>query len=496
MKRTQFLWLAPVMGLLVMGGCSTTPKQTTDVDTAAAPAPAPAAATASTRGGGLVNLAKKAPGMVSVGDEFSYEMVATATTDVADTTIVDTVPKGATYVSSEPAAAQDGDKLTWKLGDLNQGESKSILVRLKADKQGELKYCATVSAAPRVCVTTMVGKAQLALRKTGPEMAQLGGTVNYTISVENTGNTMAKGVRVTDPVPEGFSAADGQKEISFEVGNLEPGRSKSLQVALRAEKRGKFVNKAFAASSNAGKAEGQATTTIVQGGVKITKSTKDKDLFMNRAATYEIVVANTGDIDLTGVKVTDNAAPETVIATAEGATVAGTTAIWNVGNLAAGQKKNFTVKVLSKVPGRFTDTATVTTDQGLKDSAQDYSEWKGVTGVLLEVVDDPDPIQVGETAKFTIRVTNQGSAVDISDLKIVSTLPDELELVPNTVSESGAVDGKTITWPAISRVAPKASVARTYIVKGVKAGDARSKVSITTSMRKEPIVNFESTTVY
>ena len=53
-----------------------------------------------------------------------------------------------------------------------------------------------------------------------------------------------------------------------------------------------------------------------------------------------------------------------------------------------------------------------------------------------------------------------------------------------------------ITWPAVPRVAPKAFVVRTYVAKAVKAGDARSKVAITTSMRKEPIDKFESTTVY
>jgi hypothetical protein len=37
---------------------------------------------------------------------------------------------------------------------------------------------------------------------------------------------------------------------------------------------------------------------------------------------------------------------------------------------------------------------------------------------------------------------------------------------------------------------------RTYVAKGVKAGDARTKIAVTTSMRKEPIEQFESTTVY
>ena len=78
----------------------------------------------------------------------------------------------------------------------------------------------------------------------------------------------------------------------------------------------------------------------------------------------------------------------------------------------------------------------------------------------------------------------------------MATLPDELDVVPDTTSDGGVVRGKTITWPVVSSVAPKAAVTRTYTVKALKTGDARSKVSITTSLRKEPIEKFESTTVY
>ena len=464
-----------------------------------APAPAPAPAPRPVVGEScnyLVNLNKKAPSMVAVGDTFSYDLQVMATCDVADVTVVDTLPAGASYVSSEPAGVQDAGKLTWKFATMARGETKAIRVTVKADKEGELVNCATVSAIPRVCVSTMVGKAQLAIRKTGPETAQLGQNVTYTVTVQNTGNTTAKNVVVTDPVPEGFSSATGQRELSFNVGDLAAGASKTMQVTLRADKRGKICNKAFAASSNAGKVDAEACTTIVQPGLKIEKKTDNAELLINRTAAYDIVVSNTGDVDLTGVVVTDTAAPETVIAAADGATVSGSSATWNVGTLRAGEKKNLTVKILSKVPGRFCDTASVTCAQGLKDSAQACTLWKGVTGVLLEMVDDPDPIQVGETSRYTIRVTNQGSTMDITDLNIVTTLPAELDVVPGTVSDGGVVNGKTITWPAVPRVAPKAFVVRTYTAKAVKAGDARSKVAITTSMRKEPIDKFESTTVY
>ena len=129
----------------------------------------------------------------------------------------------------------------------------------------------------------------------------------------------------------------------------------------------------MAVTGRGGKVQAETTTTIVLSGVKIEKATKDRDLFVNRAASYEIVVSNTGDTDLTDVVVTETAAPETVIAAAEGATVSGSTATWRVGDLKSGEKKSFAVKVLSKTPGRFSATASVTTAQGLKGSAQDYS---------------------------------------------------------------------------------------------------------------------------
>src|SRR5262249_43948561 len=114
MKTTQFFWLAPVAGLLVLTACNTTSDHST-------PPPAPphtesAPATAAQGGSYLVGLTKQAPPMVAMGDTFTYDIVVTAQQDVADVLVADTVPSGASYVGSEPAAAHEGDRLTWKLG--------------------------------------------------------------------------------------------------------------------------------------------------------------------------------------------------------------------------------------------------------------------------------------------------------------------------------------------------------------------------------------------
>lgn len=108
--------------------------------------------------------------------------------------VTDRIPPGATHVRSEPAAEVQGDQLVWNLGDMQPGESRPIKVWLRADKEGRLASCATVTAEPRVCTETLVGKPVLAIAKSGPEMAQLGADVTFNVVVSNKGTAVAQQV--------------------------------------------------------------------------------------------------------------------------------------------------------------------------------------------------------------------------------------------------------------------------------------------------------------
>ena len=106
----------------------------------------------------LVTLRKSAPAQVVLGQEYPLTYTVTARTNVGEVTLTDRVPKGATFVKSEPATTPAGDILQWKIGSLADAQSATVTAWFRPTAEGELASCATVSAIPLVCVSTMVGK--------------------------------------------------------------------------------------------------------------------------------------------------------------------------------------------------------------------------------------------------------------------------------------------------------------------------------------------------
>jgi len=431
------------------------------------------------------------PAEASIGQEFMYEIDLAAAECVGNVVVTDMVPAGATYVRSEPPAQVNGNQLIWRFPSMDAGATQVIKVWVKADKEGTLVSCATVTADPRMCASIFVGKPALAIEKTGPETALVGTDIMYNVTVKNTGTMVVKDVELTDAVPDGLSHSSGKNMLSFTIGDLGPGQSKSVPVTLKALKAGRFCNVATATSSNAGKVSDDACTKVIQALLKVAKS-GTKEQFTGRKADYAIVVSNAGDADLANVVVTDSAPAETTILTAEGASVSGNTATWTIPMLKAGENKSFKIELTARAAGTFCNRVTAASG-ALKESAEACTVWKGQAALLIEVVDDPDPIGIGVPTTITIRVTNQGTADD-NNVLLLAEFEDELD--PVSATNGGTVSGKKVTWAPYPRLAAKQSFEYKVVAKGVALGDHRLKVLLTSDLLKRPVTEEESTHVY
>jgi uncharacterized repeat protein (TIGR01451 family) len=165
---------------------------------------------------------------------------------------------------------------------------------------------------------------------------------------------------------------------------------------------------------------------------------------------------------------------------------------WQVSDLAPAASRQFCATFTSQEIGslEFASTAGgVAADPVQSDCS---TRIFGIAAILLEKADDPDPVAVGDTTTYTVKVTNQGTADDDNVQVTVDLAP---ELVPVSSAE-GKIDGQTVTLPLIPKLAAKDAVSYQIVARGVKAGDGHTKFTLASDALTSPIHAEESTTVY
>jgi len=460
---------------------------------------APAAETAPARSGGtattpLVSLTASGPATVNQDATFEGTFTLHANQSVARVVVRHRVPEGVQVVKTDPAAGEEDGLLVWRYPWLEAGEEHTLTVWLKAGKEGSYVPCAIVEALPRACYTVTVTRAEISITKQGPREALLNEMIEYTIVVKNTGNGAAKDVVVYDQLPEGFKHDSGSGALTFQVGDLAPGESKTITINVEAAARGEFVNKANAEASNADSVAAEAPTVVMYKEFKVYKR-GDAEQFLSKRATYEIIVTNLGDVVINDMQVVDIAAPETQVVSAEDAdTVTDAKAVWTIPTLAPGASKVFAVQVTSRIAGTHSNRVKAIADDILRQ-AQAPTLWKGMPAVLLEVVDTEDPVMVGDETAYEIKVTNQGTSSD-RNIQIIARFPRNLEPVSATGASAGAIEGANVTFEPYDELNPKESVSYKIRAKGMVEGDARVKVYLTSDLLKKPVPEEESTHVY
>jgi len=216
--------------------------------------------------------------------------------------------------------------------------------------------------------------------------------------------------------------------------------------------------------------------------------------YLGRVAKFEITVTNTGDEVAQNVTVTDMipSGLDLVNADGGGSRESGRV-VWRVGDLPAGQSKTFNTTFNCNRIGKFMNEARVT--YCAEAVATCEVEVKGIPAILLECVDNPDPIEIGSNVTYTIVVTNQGSAVG-TNIALTITLPGEEEYISSTGPTKAEMSGQTVNFKPLPTLAPKARATYTLVAKGIGEGDVRFKVEMISDQIKTPVMETESTNIY
>jgi uncharacterized repeat protein (TIGR01451 family) len=221
-----------------------------------------------------------------------------------------------------------------------------------------------------------------------------------------------------------------------------------------------------------------------------------KQLLPGRPARVCITVVNSGNSPEPKVTVT-LPVPDGAAATSftDNGSISNGVITWEIANLAAMRGKEICCTLDVGAPGNISFHPAAR--GSIAGPARSGCETKvvGMTGILLEVIDLADPIEVDKEATYVIKVTNQGSAPG-TNIRLVCTLPESEEYVSGKGDTTITAENGVLTTAVLPVLAPKAAATWEVTVKANQAADARFKVELTSDQFEKPIIESESTQLY
>lgn len=204
----------------------------------------------------ILQITSNCPGKRFLGRNADFEFTVTNTgdADAADTVLTNTFAGAGRLVSVSDTGRVAGSQVSWNLGTLKPGQSRTVSARTTADVATELHASATVQAGcadsvNTTCVTPFVGIPAILLEVIDlDDPVEVGSNTTYVISVTNQGTAPDSNILITCdlPVQESFVSASGAtpavaqgNRVTFEpVATLAPKQKVQWRLVVRSQSEG------------------------------------------------------------------------------------------------------------------------------------------------------------------------------------------------------------------------------------------------------------------
>jgi uncharacterized repeat protein (TIGR01451 family) len=295
---------------------------------------------------------------------------------------------------------------------------------------------------------------------------------------------------------EGLRGEKGQ-DSTTELGTLAAGETRMVKVMCQSVKGGPQKVMAMAACDGGLQASSESTTVVSEAKLELAMG-GPKLRYLDRSATYKLVVTNPGDAAAPDVKISAVVpAGFKFTKPTDGAKYdyATHTVSWVVGSIAPGEKKEISYKCLATQVGEFKHTASVESGRGMKAHGEIMTKVEGIASLLMEMVDLDDPVEVGSETTYEIRVTNQGSR-EAANVEIRALVPREMSVKGGQGPTQHKVEGQEIIFAPLPKLAPRADAIFRVFVKANTAGDVRFRARLVSDSLTEPVIGEEGTKIY
>ena len=382
--------------------------------------------------------------------------------------VTDKLPAGLIFMESD--GNYDDSTGLWIVGDLANGESKSLVITTRVNITNKtIENIANATSdtpgndTPGNNTTDVGPMADLEVVKlVSNSTVNKGDIVTWTIIVTNNGPDVAADVKVTDKLPNGLiynghTADTGLYDPSvgtWIIGNMNKGDSYKLVIKSIVDiDIGNITNIAVVNSStpdnNTDNNKGN-NTTYVNGtfDLEIVKLVSNKNVHKGEIINWTITVTNRGNSVAENVKVTDKL-PEGLVFVGSNGNYDPQSGEWIVGDLAGGQSASLVITTLVNITNRtITNVANVTSDSPESNKTNNVAN--NTTDVspeadleIIKLVSNAT-VHKGDIVTWTIVVTNNGPDV-AENVYVNDILPKVLVYKAHTTIK-GIFDPNQMLW--------------------------------------------------
>ncbi len=498
------------------------------------------------------------PDPVAVGETLTYKINVknNGPSDAHGVVLRDALPRGVRLVSVEPEDRcsrlsdapnlRDAHSIFCKLGDLANGSSTRVIIRVIPLEAGVIANTVAVEAEEPPDPNLRNNKdeektkvferlADIAVTMSdSPDPVFMGETLTYRIGVKNNGPSDAHGVVLRDTLPRGVRLVsvepadrclrvaddadlrDGHS-IMCRLGDLPNASSTHVVIQVIPPHAGTITNKV------AVEAEGPADPNLrnnkasedtrvdgPEADLSIAKSGSPNPVFTGDSLTYKINVKNHGPDRAMGVVLVDQLPRSVEFVRAspfceyhqERHAVA-----CKLGDLGVDSMATSTViGVIPRKPGIIVNEATVKaeepTDPDPTNNRAAVRTMVNPADLMVVKEDVHDPVFVGERLVYNMEVTNRGPATSMS-VMLIDRLPESVKLVSVHSSQgkcgdsvvidraSDSVDPAHMVRCGLGRLAPGDSAKVEIVVVPQRPGTIVNKASVSSN---EPDPNMDNNT--
>ncbi len=448
-----------------------------------------------------LSVEKLAPREIQVGSATTFRVVVRNTGNVTarGVEVRDQVPKGTRLMATNPRASRNvRGELVWVLGDMKAGDEKTVEAKLMPLSEGEIGSVATVHFNASASVRTRATKPELVVQTSMPKSVTIGEEVNLKITVSNPGSGVARGIVLQEQVPAGLQHPAGA-ELEYEIGDLKPNQSRTLELKMTAARPGKVTNVLIARGESGLQTTEEHPLEVVAPQLKLAIS-GPKRRFLERQTTYQLSVSNPGTAPARDVKLQAKLPDGMRFVNANNNyhyDPQSKTVSWALAELPVNETGSVMLTAMPEAIGEQKLTYRGTAEGALSVEEQKEIVVDGISAIRFEVVDVEDPVEVGGETLYEIKVVNQGSKAS-SNIRLEVTLPLTMQLIdakgPSDIRSK--VAGNRISFEPLRRLSPKVDTTYQIRVKCAEAGDQRVRVQLQTDDMQTPVTKEESTKVF